>query len=47
MNRRNLLYLMCTFVSLLTFNKIDKYILFMGLLYVIYKLVNKKAEKIC
>ena len=40
--KKNILYLICTIVSLITFNKIDKTILFLSILYLVYKTVNKK-----
>ena len=44
---KNVLYFICAVISLITFNKIDKTILFMAILYLIYKIINKKAENIC
>lgn len=41
-NKRSILYLICTIISLISFNKIDKTILFMAVLYLIYKIINKK-----
>ena len=41
-NKRNILYLICTIISLITFNKLDKTILFMAILYMVYNLINKK-----
>lgn len=41
-NKKNILYIICTIISLITFNKIDKTILFIAVLYLIYKIINKK-----
>ena len=41
-NKRNILYFICTIISLITFNKLDKTILFIAILYLIYKIFNKK-----
>lgn len=41
-NKRNILFFICTIISLITFNKLDKTILFISILYLIYKIVNKK-----
>jgi len=41
-NKINILYFICTIISLITFNKLDKTILFISILYLIYKIINKK-----
>lgn len=44
---RDILYLVCSIIALVTFNKIDKTMLFMAVLFIVYKVLNKKAEVIC
>lgn len=44
---KDMLYVMCSIIALVTFNKIDKTILFMTILFMVYKFINKKAEVIC
>lgn len=41
-NKISVLYFICTVISLITFNKIDKTILFIAVLYLVYKIINKK-----
>jgi len=41
-NKTKYLYLICTIISFITFNKLDKTILFMSILYIVYNLGDKK-----
>lgn len=44
LKKRNILYSICTVISLITFNKIDKMILFSLLLYISYMLISKEQS---